>query len=170
MEVSGKKLAGGAAIILLVGVATGHYTVPLLEQTTKTQQLVEVKKDQVNTNTKNDKDSHTKTVITEVQFPDGKKEKKTEITQDVEKHNDSNTVTKSNDSTKLTEVDTKVVKRELGLNLSFMVGSDFSYGLAQAPIHMCYGGQINKEILGPITLGAWADSCRQGGLQVGLQF
>lgn len=170
MEITGKKLAIGIAGIFVVGVAAGHWTVPLLVKETKTLTSTEKKIDEVKKDFNTNKDNHTKTVITETEFPGGKKQKVTEITQDQETHSTLVTDNKSKDSTASTEVDTKTVKKELGLNLSFMVGPDFSYGISSAFQHMCYGGQVNKEIVGPLTLGVWGTSCRQGGLELGLQF
>ncbi len=80
----------------------------------------------------------------------------------------TDTTTVTDDHTKKLETDIKtaVVLKGPEWNVSGLVGNDFSQGLIK-PI---YGVSVSREILGPVTVGAFGLSNGVLGLSVGLNF
>lgn len=110
---------------------------------------------QTNTSTTSDKDIHKHTTTTTTEAPDGSKKTVTII--------DENSDTKKDiqqDTT--THID---VASKSTLNVSALAGVD--YHDFTKPI---YGLSINKNVLGPITVGAYGMTSGLVGLSVGINF
>ena len=173
METNNRKLLAGAALLLLVGFAFGRWSAPEKIKIEKEQvQIDTVTKDKdtkLTTNT--DRDKKLNTTITETTKPDGTKIKTTQIIEDTSTKRSTNT----DDHTQ--ETDAKItVNRESkevdnkkpSLALHGLVGVDASHlSSAMQPI---YGGAIDKNIFGPISVGGWGLSNGTCGLSIGITF
>lgn len=140
-------------IALLLGVVAalsycvGRYmTPPDVKIETKIQKVIE-------------KDEKIRRVIVFVEKPDGSKE--TTVTEDRETSTNTN-VTKE----KIKEV----YSRKKPLNISILGGAQphLFKGISLGPI--VYGASISKEVLGPITIGAFGLSDLTFGVSLGWNF
>lgn len=107
--------------------------------------------DKIDTTTKTKETNHRVTVITK--DPSGKET--TTITEDIvikekEKKNEVKTVT--------------VAPKHSSLNISALVGTSIH------TLQPVYGASISKEILGPVTIGAFGLTNGTAGVSVGLNF
>ncbi len=138
-----KKLV---AVMVVAAFAVGRYTVSFTE-----------KKEETTIIDKNvDKDKHRETTKVETRHPDGSVDTVTKTVEDTK----TDTVVKS--------VTDKTDTKESGgskLNLSALYGT--AYDFKTPPV---YGLSASKEVLGPITAGAWGLSSGVFGLSVGLSF
>lgn len=131
----------GGVIIIVIAFCAGRFFAP--EKIKVEVKTVEVEK--VVT-----KVQHKKVVIR--QNKDGSKE--TVIITD----------TKSDEKSKgKSQTDTKEIVNGKKLNVSALVGTTF-------PLNPVFGVSANKEILGPVTAGAWGLSNGTFGLSLGLNF
>lgn len=96
--------------------------------------------------------NHTKTVITTVKKPDG--------TVTTVETVDSKTKAKTEATASL-----ETPKKQL-TNISALVGNDFS----KSPIIPLYGISIQREIVGPLTVGAFGLTNGTIGVSIGLNF
>lgn len=169
IELTTSKKAVIIVVYTIICIAIGRYSAATLEKTTKETTKTEVKtetKDEKK-DVKTKKDKKLKKVKIEKTNPDGSKE--TTITTTIDTSDKS--VTKKDDKTtktddnKETSKETKVVERNSSkLNLGFLVGDD----ILNPTIGPSYGGYVNKEVLGPITIGAFGLSSGTCGLSLGL--
>lgn len=134
-----------SVIVLAVVFAAGRQSVP---EKVKTEiQKVEVEK--VVTVVKRE-------VVTVRENPDGSKE--TTIVTD--------TTTNSQTNTNASNQTTEEIKKGKKLNVSLLAGTSPSLNLTE----LVYGASISKELVGPVTVGAWALTNKSIGLSVGLNF
>lgn len=143
------------AVSIATAVAIGRYSAPEKVRVETKTVTVEKKVESVD----KEHELHKKTTITETQKPDGTKETKTVITYDSNTHVDGTTIDDKN--TTLTS-SKEVTKSSSNLNVYGLVGTDF-----KTPV---YGGHISREVIGPISLGAWALTNRTVGFSLGLRF
>lgn len=152
-----------AVVALATSAAVGRWSAPeKIKEVVKTVE-VEKKSDQTSSNT--DRDRHKKTVITETIYPDGRKETKTVITDDIETKRQTDS--KSEDEVaKNTDSEREVTKSGSRLSISALAGTKLSFD-ATPPV---FGGMISKEVLGPISIGVWGLSNGTAGASIGLSF
>jgi FtsZ-interacting cell division protein ZipA len=142
-----------AVIVLAVTFATGRWSAS--QKTTKTTEQV------TQTDVKADvKDTHTKTTITETKQPTGVDTTVTVIDQ---VQDDKST---ENDNTKTQIQQTVTPTSKSKLNISVLGAEDFSKGFTEPT----YGLSISKEVLGPLTVGAFGLMNGTVGISVGLDF
>ena len=127
---------------MVTSFAMGRFSVSTTKQTTDVKQV------------DRDKDTRTQTVVTTVKSPDGTV--KTVETRD----------TTTSIKTEIKQVNTTAVKSPPKLNISALVGNDFS----QRSIVPLYGISIQKEVLGPVTVGAFGLTNGTIGISLGLDF
>jgi hypothetical protein len=128
-----------AIVSLLLGIGVGYYLMP--EKIKTEVRTVEVEK-------KVEVDMHKTTTITKK--PDGTTQ--TVIT--------DNTVARSSSENKQTDQVIEQVVRKSILNVSGLIGTSFP-----TPV---YGLSINKNFIGPITVGLWGLSNKTLGFSLGL--
>ena len=107
------------------------------------------------TDIQQDKDTHTQTKTVTVKEPDGKVE--TTTTTDT-------VITAKTTETK--DVQTTVTPQKSKINVSAMAGYDFFHPSLQPT----YGLSVSKELLGPITVGAFGLTNGTLGVTVGINF
>lgn len=145
---------------LAISFATGRWLAPVKTVTITKVVTVESKKDDKTTN----EEEHTKTTTTEKVNPDGSKTVTTVTTTD----KGSKSVDKSSDNTESNSESSKTVEKSKSRLLVLgMAGVPVQFG---TQTKLIYGGQVYKEILGPIGLGVWYLSNNTGGLSVGISF
>lgn len=149
-----------SSIALLVAFASGRYLTPKrIEIQTKTV-TIETKQDTKVT----DDQKHIKTKKTETTKPDGTKTVVTVVTND----SDTKSTNRSVDNTKSDSESSKVtINYSSRLTLSAMAGIPLSPSATGTPV---FGGQLYKEVLGPIGIGAWYLSNNTTGMIVGVSF
>jgi hypothetical protein len=149
-----------AVVALASAFATGRWLAPNKTVVVTKTVTVDTKKDE----TKTDAKKNTKTVKTETDKPDGTKV----ITTVTTTNSDTQSASNSTEKEKVDAETSKTTSRSTShLILSGMVGIPVSFGGAVTPI---YGGQIYKEVLGPVGIGAWYLSNNNAGMSVGLSF
>jgi cytoskeletal protein RodZ len=135
-------------VVVLVAFASGRYSVS--NPTVKTHETT-----QTDSETKIDKNTHKVTTITE----DKTGKKVTTITEDTDTKAD-----KTKDSVKT--IDQTVTPQKTGtVNISALAGFGLDSG-----IQPVYGLSVSKELIGPITVGAFGLTNRTLGISVGLNF
>lgn len=138
---------------IAVAFATGRYSVS--NPTIKTTE--DIKSD---THEKQAEDTHTKTTIVTTKAPDGTVQQTETIDNSTSTHTTENTDTTA-------QIQQTVTPQKTGtLNLSVIVANDFSKG-GLLPV---YGASITKEVLGPVTIGAWGLTSGVLGVSLGLNF
>lgn len=143
-----------AIIVLVVAFAFGRYSVP--EKIVTVTKTIEVEKKVVDT----EKDKKIVKVI--IEHPDGTKETREEIVENEKTHSTEDSITKSKNTTEITKGGSKI-------NVSILAGSNLS-SLNLNSIPITYGASVNKEILGPITVGIFGLSNGNLGISAGLNF
>lgn len=140
-------------VVIATAFAFGRYSVqsPTVKTIIDTQTDVQKNKD---------KDTHTVTTIVTIKNPDGTVTETKKI--------DTTTETKSTENdTKSSHIDQTITPPKLSkLNISVLGGNDFSRGL----LVPTYGLSINKEFIGPITIGAFGLMNGVVGVSIGLNF
>jgi len=137
-----KTQIGIAAVLTVVAFAVGRYSVT---QTTTTKQA-EVHVDL-------DKRTHTETVITKA--PDGT----------TTEHTVTDTTLSKDTTKKVAEASKTEAKSGSKLNISLLVGQDFTTVKQPA-----YGISVSRELIGPVTLGLWGMNNGAVGLSLGVNF
>lgn len=130
--------------------ALGRYSVPQAEVTTETKEKTDVKK-QV------DKDTKKKSTTTVVESPTGDKTTTTVVEEETSIHKDT-TESRSTDTLSIS-----VPAVRSAVSISALVG--VSRDRLTTPI---YGLQVSKEILGPITIGAFGMTNGVFGVSIGV--
>lgn len=128
-----------AVLTLVLAFAGGRYSVQPPDTTSTTD-------------TKIDKDTHTKKTVVIIKDPDGKETTTTVVERDTKTKTDTNT---SNTVTQ--------VKRST-LNVSALAGVDIKEKTA------IYGVSVTKEVLGPVTVGAYGLTNGVVGVSLGINF
>ena len=152
-----------AVVYTAVCIAGGRYLTPVQVKIETKTITVEAKTEDKTTN--EEKNTHEKKVIVEADKPDGSKT----ITTTVEVVNNDTTVgtDKAVDDIKSDKEMTKTVTKESSkLHLSFLTGINVinpSQGLI-------YGGEVSKDILGPLSIGIFGLSSGTAGCSIGLSF
>lgn len=141
-----------AAISLLASFSIGRYSA----RSADVKLTEEVK---TNSQTNETKNTHTKTTITETKQPDGADTKVTVIDQVKD-----DVIAKKDDS--VTGIQKTVTSKGSTLNISILGANDFSRGL----LVPTYGISVTKEVLGPITVGAFGLMNGVIGVSIGLDF
>lgn len=148
---SSNKLFILYAVCILAAFAAGRYSVQAPEVHTSAGIKEEIKQDA-------NKDTQTHQTTVSVKTPDGTTKTTTTI----------DTTTKDKMDTAIattTKVDQTIIPPKIEtLNVSFMAGVDFS---RQATV---YGASVNKQLLGPITIGLFGLTNSTVGLTVGMSF
>lgn len=151
-------------VLLIASFAFGRYSVPQSTKTeVKTDKKVEKrvdKKQDVNTRKRKN------TTTTEITRPDGTKEKVTKIVEDSHTKKKTDT-TKLQNSEKVSSSISETVRSGSRLTVSALVGTKVTFSEPLTPV---YGGMISKEILGPISIGAFGFNSGLAGMAVGLTF
>ena len=106
------------------------------------------------------KDTHTEDTITTVKTPDGTVKTVEKID---EIANVDTTAVTAEQQTKTTDV---IPPKVNTLNVSALVGNDFSKGIG----FPAYGVSVTKQILGPVTVGAFGLTTGVVGISIGLNF
>lgn len=143
----------GSILVVLTAFAAGRYSVnsPTIKTT---ETLVQTDK------TTEDKNTHTKTTITEVKQPTGIDTTTTVIDQV------ANDDTVSQDQQKLEVQQTVTPPKKDTLNISVLGANDFSRGL----LVPTYGLSVTKSVFGPVTVGAFGLMNGVVGVSIGLNF
>lgn len=142
-----------SVVVLVITFATGRWSA--------TQKTVTTTKTVAQTDVKaNTKDTHTKTTITETKQVNGASMRVTVIDQ---VSDDKST---ENDDTVTSQKTVSVPVSKSKLNISVLGAEDFSRGFTQPT----YGLSVNKEVLGPLTVGAFGLMNGTVGISVGLDF
>jgi hypothetical protein len=141
-------ISGG---LLLAAFAAGRYSATpppsSVKETTKTDTTVNEA-----TNT------HTKTTVTETKKPDG-----TDVTVTVTDQVANNIINEKQNSNSSLQ---QTVSSKSKFNISVLGANDFSRGL----MIPTYGLSVSKEIVGPVTVGAFGLMNGTVGISVGLDF
>lgn len=129
-----------AVLFLVLAFASGRYSVQSPDTTSTTD-------------TKVDKDTHTKKTIVTTKEPDGKETTTTVVERDTSVKTDTQT---SN---------TVIQAKRNTTNLSLIVGLDLT-----DPHKPAYGLSLTKQVLGPVTVGAYGLTNGVVGLSLGVNF
>lgn len=139
-------------LVIVISFAAGRYSSNVNETIDKTKTIDKT------ANIDTSKNSHKVTNSVTITKPDGSTETTTTTT------TDNNTDKKEVDSSK-TVSNTEVVKKSAPLtNLSVIAAVDFQ---TKTPV---YGGSVSRELIGPVTVGAFGLSNGIVGLSIGLNF
>lgn len=146
------KYVAIVALVILTGTfAAGRYSV----STPGTKTVTDIKLDTVKDV---DQDRHKQTTTTTEQDPTGKVKTITVITEDTE-------TKKHIDTASVSHQDIIVTPAKLAtLNVSALAGVDF---LTYRPV---YGASITKQLIGPVTMGAFGLTNGVAGISIGLNF
>lgn len=148
------------SIALILSFAVGRWLAPTKVKTVIKTVTVESK---TNNQTQNIQ-GHTKTTTTEDDKPNGEKIITTVITNDTS----SQSSDKSSQQTSSSSETSKEISRSTSrFTISALAGAPISLGGAVAPI---YGGQLYRDVLGPVGIGVWYLSNNTGGLSIGVSF
>lgn len=166
-----KQKVGGVVVYTLLCVSVGRYTVATSIKTEKTQAKTDTSVVTDDSKKKQDttKDKHEKTVIVEIDKPDGTRKKTTIITQDDSYQNKVTHDVVTTDDTKKTDdtKDTKTVTTDARtLHVYALAGMNIS-NPSQGVI---YGAHVSKEIFGPASIGLFGLSNGTCGGSIGLSF
>lgn len=142
---------------LLSAFAAGRFSTP--EKIKVETKIVEVEKKRKDTNLNKKSKKTTKTVTR----PDGTKETTTVVETDTKK--DTKEVTERD---KKTDSVTETTKGGNKTSISVIGGIGLAPGtVAPAP---AFGAHVQRQILGPFTLGIWGLSNVSGGVSLGIMF
>jgi len=153
MTLPTKNQALIALALTATAFATGRYSVnttPTIHTVTDTRTLTQVQTQVVD---------HTVTKIVEVKAKDGTDTKTTTIKQD--DHTDTDSDTKQ-----IAHVETTVTPpKRSAVNISLLGATN-----VRNPTALAYGVSVSKEVLGPLTVGAFGLTNGIIGVSVGLNF
>jgi len=151
------------ATALIVSFAFGRYLTPVkVKVETKTVEVIKTVKVKVKDTAKQ---KRKESLITEITYPDGRKERVIKVVENDDEHTTTDTAVNSEkDLSKTTSKE--VVKNSSRLNVSALGGVDFSKGYAQ-PV---FGASVTKDIIGPVSIGIWGLSNGSVGASVGVSF
>lgn len=142
-----------AGVAILVSFATGRFSAQKANVTKIASAQTTVKQDQ-------DKNTHTETIITTVKTPDGTVKTVKTIDQIADVKTDTNV-------SQLSQTKTDIIAPKINiLNVSALIGNDFSKGIG----FPAYGVSVTKQVLGPVTVGAYGLTTGVIGVSIGLNF
>lgn len=145
------KVKLGIVIVILLGTfAAGRYSAQSATVSAKTDTTIAEDKKSV-------QDKHKETTTVTEKKPDGTTKTVTKVTEDTETKKQTDTDTVSHTQQTVTPV-------KASLNISGLVGLDLP---SQLPV---YGVSINKQVLGPMTVGAYGLTNGVVGISIGLNF
>lgn len=158
MSLKTKVLIVAGAIVLAF--AAGRYSAPGSIKTEAKNEQSEEKK----TKEKEETNTERRKITKEITRPDGTKET-TVVDEEIVKK-------KKSDATSEKTKETNVVKTEetrsgSKLTVSALAGAKIKFS---GPLEPVYGGMVSKEILGPVSIGAFGLSNGVGGVAVGVSF
>lgn len=153
-----------ALVAVLTAFAFGRYSAP--EKVKIETRTIEVEKKTTDTNKTVDRNKRLKTVTVIEERPDGTKVTTTTTTVDTDTKSNTDTATKD-DIAKNTETTKETTRGGNRVTISALAGAKVSFSDPWTPV---YGGMVNKELLGPITIGAFGLSDGVGGVALGLTF
>jgi exopolysaccharide biosynthesis protein len=142
-----------AVILFLLLVIVILACITIIKDFWRVTQTADVKK--VN----DQKDTHTQTTITTVKTPDGTVKTVEQINQVADED------TKVED-TKQVKVDQTITSVKAKNNISALVSNDFSDGVLKPS----YGVSFQRELIGPVTVGAFGLTSGVLGLSIGINF
>jgi len=158
MEVNAKTLIASHLCAAIAGACITYGLTPVKIKTEVKTVEIEKKIDEIDTK----RDKRQKVVITEVEKPDGTKEKTTTISTDTQ----TDQKRTDQDQTAVTQVSSKTETRGGDkFTVTFLAGDNVG-----SPFSIVYGGAVTKPILGPITVGFWGLTDKTGGVSLGLTF
>lgn len=159
METKTKIIIIAGALVLAF--AAGRFLAPTKVKTET--KIVEVEKK--TKESESEKNRHKETTIVEVTHPDGSKTTTTTIIEDSQ----ANHKTSETDQIARKETDTKEITYSgQKVHVMGMAGSSVPADLHQlAPV---YGLSVSKDILGPVSVGAFGFTNKVYGVSVGLNF
>jgi hypothetical protein len=151
--ISAKYQYIAGVVLIITAFALGRYSNTLKPSTSN------IETNKVTDNKDENKQTHTVTTVVTTKEPDGST-KTTET-------DDTTISDKIQDKSQDTKVDQTVVTQPTSkkLNISALVSPGLESG-----IRMAYGASISKEVLGPITVGAFGLTNGVLGLSIGLDF
>lgn len=152
-----------AVAVVAAAFAVGRYTVPekVRVETKVVEVIKKVKDTSIDQTQKKDKRTTTTTIVR----PDGTKETTTVVEEIT--HTDKKTdIVENEEKDKQADSKTEVVKASSRLNISALGGVDFLHG----PITPVFGAAITKDIIGPVSLGAFGLTNGTAGVSLGLSF
>lgn len=160
-----KTKVGIAAISLLVAFGFGRFSAPTKVIKEIETKIVEVKVEESKTDTS--KNRRVEKIITETTHPDGTKVVETRIVDasQTERTTEKETQTARVDERKETEI---TVRSSFTTSVSALAGIQGS-GMGVLPT-VVYGAHVQRQILGPISAGAFGFTTGVIGLSLGLQF
>ena len=147
-------------VILIGAFAGGRYSVSAPEIKTE---IAEQKKEETITDKKEDVKTHTETKIVEVKTPDGVDTKTTTVAEVKDVLEDTKRNDKVQDDTQIKQ--DIIPPKTNTLNLSVLAAT--TTGQFGTPI---YGASVTKEIIGPITAGAFFLTNGTVGVSIGMSF
>ncbi len=152
-------------LVALTGFAFGRFMAPTRVETTKENTSVTAETTKTDTRTDTDRDRHREVTTTERVKPDGSRETITKTVEDTSTKRTTDTDRTDTGTTSTTSRETKVVERSSGqVAVSFLAGFKFSDPGPR------YGLHVQRNILGPITAGAFGFASGEAGVSVGLSF
>lgn len=151
-----------SAVAMLGAFAAGRWAAP--EKIRIETKTVEVERKTEQTKTDTERDRRRETVVTEVERPDGTKERTTKTVEETQ-------TTKKTDRTATDDIKTtQSTSEETTRGTSKVTISALAGIPTTAPGVPVYGLHVSKPILGPITVGFWGLSDTTVGCSLGLTF
>ena len=138
---------------LVVAFAFGRYSAEQISTKTASTQVTDTKQNQTISDKK-------KVTTTETKKPDGTSQTVTQVDEDVE----TTIATKTDETSKSTVSSVPAARSKT--NISILGANDFSRGL----LIPTYGISVNREVLGPVTVGAFGLMNGTIGVSVGVNF
>lgn len=162
MQTKYKVIIG--VVALVVAFAFGRYSAP--ESVHEVKETTETATKEKNKEKATEKHTHDASKVTVITKPDGTKEVTHEFT------HDEDTSRKSSSNTSETVAKTDKEEKDITykgskLTLSALAGAKVNFS---EPLTPAYGGMIQKEVLGPISVGAFGFSNGMAGVSVGVSF
>jgi len=145
-------------VIVATAFAFGRYSAPERVRTEVKTVEVEKKTETKESNTNRHKETTTVTITK----PDGSTETTTKTTEDTNLKTDSKLV---DDTTKSSDTTKEVTRGGNKLSIAALSGINYS-----KPDQLIYGASVSKELIGPITLGAFGLTDKTVGISIGLNF
>jgi hypothetical protein len=149
--------------LMAASFAGGYYLTPT--KTVIKTVTVEVEKKTSDKTQDTEKNKHKKVIITETTYPDGRKEKVTVIDYDFKEvtHSDQHD---TSDTSKTTSDSKEVSRAGPKWHIAGLGGLDIHSSLV-TPV---YGAAVSRDILGPISVGAFGLTNGVGGVSIGISF
>ncbi len=154
-------------VLILTAFAFGRYSVPETKKTETTTTETGKKEDSKTSDT--DRDKHKTIIRTIIIHPDGTREEKEEITEDSKTSKKSGSSSSSETEKGSTEK-TEVVRSSSRTRLSVLGGVTPSLIGTPSLGQTVFGAHVSRNVLGPISVGAFGLSSGVCGVSIGLDF